>query len=252
MSKYTVGDLHVNNNGCEFRILRLYADGTADIMFTDEYGYQYNTWQQSIGRGETRNPFQTTVMGKGRLGKGPFRAKMKNRSPATVEYRIWVAILTACYDAHYINKKPSTMYHTVCDEWLDYQVFAKWLLNLGYYDSTVFVFNQSLLGKGSTVYSPETCCYIPIRIRNHLITTRKRGEGILPQGVTWCKRTGSYVAQISLNKHTSLGRFDRVSLAALAYKEAKENYVKDVANEYKHELEPRVYDALMSWTYTSI
>ena len=47
------------------------------------------------------------------------------------------------------------------------------------------------------------------------------------------------------NKH--LGHFNTADQAFQAYKEAKEAYIKEVANKWKNQIDPRVYDALMKW-----
>ena len=36
--------------------------------------------------------------------------------------------------------------------------------------------------------------------------------------------------------------------AFYAYKQAKEDYIKEVANKWKDQIDPRVYEALMNWT----
>lgn len=33
----------------------------------------------------------------------------------------------------------------------------------------------------------------------------------------------------------------------MAYKQAKEAYIKEVANKWKDQIDPRVYEALMIW-----
>lgn len=242
-----VGKLYTNNKGSEFKVLRIYSDNTVDIQFTDEMAYTYTTTLSSIRVGETRNPYLTTVKGVGHIGVGPYMSQF--RFGATVEYKIWLNILIACYDAHTLNRNNRTVNHVICDEWRNFQVFAKWLVGLGYYDSSVYTINQSLLGGDSLVYSPETVCYIPISLRNHLGVKWKRGRDDLPQGVQWCKRTKKYNATISMGGAVHLGRHFKLADAAYAYKLAKEKYVKEVAELHRHELEPRVYEALMRWEH---
>ena len=44
-----------------------------------------------------------------------------------------------------------------------------------------------------------------------------------------------------------LGGFDTPEEAFLAYKQAKEAYIKEVANKWKGQIDPKVYEALMNW-----
>lgn len=44
-----------------------------------------------------------------------------------------------------------------------------------------------------------------------------------------------------------LGYFDTPEEAFLAYKQAKEDYIKGVANKWKNRIAPNVYDAMMRY-----
>ena len=46
----------------------------------------------------------------------------------------------------------------------------------------------------------------------------------------------------------NLGRFDTPEEAFQAYKQVKESYIKEVAEKWKGDIDPRVYEALMNWT----
>ena len=69
-------------------------------------------------------------------------------------------------------------------------------------------------------------------------------------GVSYKPRINRYIAQISkFKKVIHLGCFSTPEEAFLAYKQAKEAYIKEVAEIYKDEIEPRVYEALMNYVY---
>ena len=48
-------------------------------------------------------------------------------------------------------------------------------------------------------------------------------------------------------KQRVLGYYDSSEEAFYAYKAAKEAYIKEVFNEWKYQIEPRVYEALMKY-----
>lgn len=60
--------------------------------------------------------------------------------------------------------------------------------------------------------------------------------------------SGKYIAQISRQgKRYGLGYYSTEIEAFYAYKEAKENYIKELANKWKDQIDIRVYEALMAW-----
>ena len=57
-----------------------------------------------------------------------------------------------------------------------------------------------------------------------------------------------FEASVSLGgRNKRIGRFYNAQEAFYAYKEVKESYIKEVANKWKDRIDPRVYNALMSW-----
>lgn len=67
-------------------------------------------------------------------------------------------------------------------------------------------------------------------------------------GVTLDKRGTKYTARCCVaNGRKVLGFFNTAEEAFHAYKMFKENLIKQVANEYKHQLDPRAYQALLDY-----
>ena len=67
-------------------------------------------------------------------------------------------------------------------------------------------------------------------------------------GVHFNKTQNKYQANCQVNgKLSFLGYYKTVEEAFNAYKKAKETYIKEVANKWKDKIDPRVYDALMTW-----
>ncbi len=83
--------------------------------------------------------------------------------------------------------------------WGSYEAFERWCK---LHHSEGYIFNQSLFGGGSNVYSPSTCCFIPVELDHALKTPparRRRSDDGLSKpiaGVTIDKRTGLWRADI--------------------------------------------------------
>lgn len=50
-----------------------------------------------------------------------------------------------------------------------------------------------------------------------------------------------------MGKSIKLGTFDSAEDAFVRYKEYKEDFIKDMAEQYKDEIPDKVYQAMMNW-----
>ena len=162
-------------------------------------------------------------------------------------YKTWVGMLERCYSPKYHLKEPPYLKCIVCAEWRYFSKFKEWFEDSanGYQEG--YELDKDILVKGNKVYSPNTCCFVPQEL-NKLLMLRKSKRGKLPIGVAF---TGfSYRVQISLyGKRACFGRFSTPEVAFLAYKKAKEQYVKELAEKYYKEgkITERVYNALLDY-----
>ena len=152
-----------------------------------------------------------------------------------------------CYDPKYQEKHQTYKGCTVCQLWNNYQEFAKWD-NENYYEvgNEQMTLDKDILNKGNKVYSPDTCVYVPQFI-NTLFTKRDVERGECPIGV--CKFRNKFQARLSKGngKQIHLGTYSTPEEAFQVYKEAKEAYIKEVAEEYKGKIDHRAYEALMNY-----
>ena len=94
-----------------------------DVEFLDEYHYvKEHTTYNNFKLGKIKNPYHKSVFGVGYVGEGNY--KTKENGKFTIFYQQWKNMLLRCYvkaDRHlpYEDAK-------VCDEWLNFQTFAKW------------------------------------------------------------------------------------------------------------------------------
>ena len=151
-------------------------------------------------------------------------------------------MLKRCYRTKYKDMYPA--YYkiaTVCDEWHCYQTFAEWYENNKYNVEERLHLDKDILIPGNKIYSPETCILVPQRI-NLLFMNKSNSQG-LPNGIRKMK-SGSYSVHYS---HLKVGNYKTFEEAVNAYCIAKENAIKDIADEYTNIIPTKLYEALMNY-----
>ena len=167
-------------------------------------------------------------------------------------YHTWVEMLKRCFCDNFKNKNKTYTECKCCDEWKSFSAFKKWFDDPanGYKDG--YCMDKDILIKGNKIYSPSTCCFVPNEI-NVLLCKSDAKRGKMPIGVYERKMVNGYkyVAYVNNNiqKHFHLGTFDTPEDAFLAYKQAKEAHIKDMATQYYKDgkITEKVYDALMKY-----
>jgi len=160
--------------------------------------------------------------------------------------KIWDGMFNRCYRECDLKRHPSYRGVEICEDWWKLSHFKKWFLD-NYVEG--YELDKDIIHPGSRVYSPENCCFVPRRI-NILLTNRARLRGKYPVGVTFRKDNGKFAASIDKDgKREFLGMHDSPEEAFLAYKTAKEEYIKEVAQDYfnKGLITERVRDALFRY-----
>jgi len=168
------------------------------------------------------------------------------------EYALWSSMLTRCTEKLWVRRPTYT--GTTCSEnFKNYSFFYEWCQEqVGFKNKDEYGeswhLDKDLLVKSNKLYSEDTCVFVPQEI-NTLIVRRNNHRGKHRIGVYLDKDVVSYVSQCSLKgKRVYLGRYRTGEDAFRAYKTYKENLIKQVANEYKSQLDLRVYQALINYT----
>lgn len=168
-----------------------------------------------------------------------------NLESSNIVYKYWIHILERCYDDGFQKKQPTYIGCTVCDEWKYLSNFKKWFD--GKFFDRYWAIDKDIIVKGNKLYSPNTCSVVPQEI-NALFPSNRKRRGDLPIGVRRSKNKERYVVTLRLDgKVEYLGTFDEPNDAFNIYKDAKEQYIKKVADKWKEQLEPRVYEALYNY-----
>lgn len=157
-------------------------------------------------------------------------------------------ILERGYSKLWKEKHPTYEDVYVCEEWHNFQNFAKWYYN-NYYsiNEERMEIDKDILYKNNKIYSPDTCIIVPQRINNLFVKTNSK-RGNFPIGVHRHKN-GNYVAQCEFNdsRKRYLGCYPTVEEAFNIYKMEKEKYIKQVADKYKSYIPEKLYDAMYKY-----
>ena len=157
-------------------------------------------------------------------------------------------MLQRCYSDAYKKKYQTYEGCEVSDNFKSYEYFYEWCNQHVGFDNDGWHLDKDLLVKGNKLYSEDSCVFIPVEI-NSLLVKREalRGEYLI--GVSWYKTNKAFISRVNKNKGKSehLGFFNTELEAFNAYKQAKESFVKEQAEKYKSQIDPRAYNALMNY-----
>lgn len=240
-----LGEEGINYQGNVMRIIEY--NNTKDIVveFQDDYKAHVHTAYREFQSGSVKNPYYTEVYHIGMIGN-----KYNSQTP---EYKLWSTVLMRCFDQEFKKREPTYTDVTCCDEWLLFENFYEWLHSQPNFDKWLnnkeWAIDKDILFKGNKIYSPETCCLVP-RSVNSLFIKRTRYRGELPIGVI--QHYNKFRARCEntlIGKRVHLGLYNTSQEAFDAYKQYKENLIKDVAQiEFdQNNITKQCYHAMMNY-----
>lgn len=234
--KSRVGEKFTTNEGYIVRIINYNGVYDVDIIFESGFiihGVGYG----NLVKGTIRNPFHQSVHEIGFTGDGKY-----GRVSDAKCYQVWNSMICRTSCKKYQEKFPTYKGVTVFVDWLNFQNFAEWFYE-NYKDS--FELDKDIIIPNSGIYSPDTCCFVPKEV-NYLFTKRQNKRGKYPIGVSLLRnkiRATITKGGVSL----FLGNFETIEEAFQAYKIAKEAYIKEVAEKWKHLISDKVYQAMYNY-----
>lgn len=211
-------------------------------------GYQTISRADHIRNGEVKDRTFPSVHGVGILGDEPTTIKGKR----VKEHSLWCGMLKRCYHINSSKEHPTYKDCTVSDNFKYYPYFKGWCNHQIGFNSKdecgkPFELDKDILVKGNKVYSEDVCVFVPREI-NALLLKSDAGRGKYLIGVCYHKGSKKFASMFNkLRKLSHLGHFDTELDAFYAYKKAKEAYIKEVAEKWKDQIDPRVYEALMKY-----
>lgn len=202
----------------------------------------------NLKKGAFENPWHPTIAGVGYFGFGEY--KKASTKVDRNAYRRWTNMIKRCYDERELKKRPSYEKVTVCEEWHNFQNFAKWYED-NYYEveDEQMDLDKDILLKGNTVYSPETCCFVPHNINILMAYRRSNRKNGNPVRVN--KKSKNCYQVMCQNPHTRkvehVGTAKTPEEGFIIYKKAKEQYIREVAEIYKERIPDKIYKAMLSY-----
>lgn len=251
-----LGEENYNTFGTLMKIVEYNRNDDVIVEFQDEYKSKVHTSYQQFKNKKVKNPYDKEVFGIGYIGQGKYKSS-KNKNFSKI-YNAWVYMLRRCYDPYYLNKYPTYIDVYVCDEWHNFQNFAQWWEeNVYNCNNERMHLDKDILIKGNKIYSPETCIIVPERI-NLLFVKSSKNRGKHPIGVHehYDKKYGYKNLQVCCSIYRDgkknlkyLGTFplDRPFQAFTCYKNFKEKYIKQIADEYNELIPKKLYNALYNY-----
>lgn len=235
------GEIYKNNNGEDFEIIEYINALNCTIRFMDVNKYVIkNVSYKRIELGKIKNPFALSVFGIGFYG-----GDTKNKSKLSINR--WRYLLARCYHTKTKEKRPTYNDVTVCEEWHNFQNFAKWFEENNEPHMQDWHLDKDILVKGNKIYSPETCCFVPHEI-NSLFNIQEVRRGSLPSSVTQIKNSMKYRSMIHIyGKTFHLGVFCTSEEAFYAYKIVKEAHIKEVADLWRGQITEPCYEAMYAY-----
>lgn len=241
VKKDRTGEIATNTNGSKMKIIKYINKDNIDVLFIEQNYIKKNVKYRAFVKGNIKSPYDKTVYGIGYIGEGIY--SHKNNS---IIYNVWANMLQRCYLKDFQDKQTSYRGCTVCDEWHNFQNFAKWYEENLYDIDSKLELDKDILNKGNKIYSPNNCILVPRDI-NMLLVKANTIRGEYPIGVTLF-RTGKFKSTLTINnKGIHLGYFDTPELAYEAYKDAKEEYIHSKAEEYCNKIPDKLYKALIAY-----
>ena len=237
-----VGKVFTSNKCGDFEVVEYIDYDNVVVRFLDT-GYTTTTQLYHVKDGAIKDRLQPSVYGVGVMGDSVGSINGENLK----EYRLWRGLLCRCYNEKTKRNLPSYENCSVSENFKYFPYFQNWCYNQIGFNNAGFELDKDILIKGNKVYSEDVCVFVPKEI-NLLLCNAKRIRGSLPIGVRLSRAQGRYLAYITkMGKYVGLGTYSTPEEAFQVYKEAKEAYIKEVANKWRDQIDTRVYEALMNW-----
>ncbi len=242
MQPFKAGDVFKSKSYGLFEVVSR-SPGKAVIRFLDT-GFSVEVSKSQVYKGTIKDKLSPQIYGLGYYGDESFTSTLSKRDSEKA-LEAWHTMFKRCYSekVHVVSK--SYIGCEVSTEWFNFQSFAQFYTE---YKQEGWELDKDLLVRGNKVYGPHTCVWLPRNINGYIKTnSNRRGSCFI--GVKLSYLGDHYEARCRDmdGKQKMLGKFSTEAEAFDTYKIFKESVIKQKANLWKNDLDPRAYDALMNY-----
>lgn len=150
----TAGFKHQTKNHGKLEVVDYISSSCVYVKFIDT-GYRSKAEAGDIRKGNVRDLLSRNIFDVGYCGIGEF--KQSEGGVKSQAYSAWYNMLLRCYSEKHRDKYPTYSDVYVCDDWHNFQNFAKW-----YTDNKVagMELDKDIKISGNRIYSPEACMFV--------------------------------------------------------------------------------------------
>lgn len=161
-------------------------------------------------------------------------------------YSRWRDMLMRCYSEKYQIKRPTYAGCAVCNEWLTFSNFKKWMQSQNWKGLHL---DKDILIDGNKTYSPEACAFVSLETNNFLLDMKKWTDtGLVGANKTSNgKRLRGRCRNPFTGKSEHLGTFDCPVDAHNAWIKRKTELARMLAEK---EVDQRIKSALLSMEFS--
>lgn len=151
-----VGDIYKTNSCGMVKVVEYKNNQKVKVEFLDT---KFSLWTAKwcILAGKVRDRLKPSICGVGIVGSGKYQAVVKRKK--TSAFSCWSEMITRCYGASYLKRRPTYASVTVCNEWLNFQNFAAWFYENYPDDGVNICLDKDIKIPGNKVYSPDACLF---------------------------------------------------------------------------------------------
>jgi hypothetical protein len=247
-----------NTKGEEVKIIKYNNAYDILVQFQDSYKAIISSSYNNFLKGYLRNPYEIIAGNHGFIGEGIYKRSYNINGINLVykDFQTWYNMHTR--SENYSGLKPEYADVKVCEEWFNFQNFAKWYHD-NYYEVEGDIMNldKDVLQPNSRIYSPDTCCFLPRRLNEIFHNMNKIRSNGLPIGIETAKRKNSNdgyrvkVTYVDENNNRKYVRktFNLLEDAKSFYSKFKQEDTRRIIKAYKNIIPERIYIALYNYEF---
>lgn len=153
----SVGKVFDSANYGRFVVEEYINSSNVTVRFLETGGVKKTKYCHVLSGG-VRDDMFPSVCGVGYIGNGNYKSRIGRVK--TTCYHKWRSMINRCYSDEYHKLKPTYKDCTVCEEWHNFQNFAKWFEDNYPQDGKDYQLDKDIKVRGNRVYSPDTCMFV--------------------------------------------------------------------------------------------